>query len=368
MCSDTISKIFALILILAGVCIAEPVLTVSADANETGFPYIAEIIGFDINIRSGAGLNYYSCGKLSQPGQVVVVGRKFSWSQILPGVGVVNGDAVRVWAGAANVEPIHSTSLQTKLNTGDTVLLMGQEKGGYYKIAPPDGANLWVSTEYTKFLRKVDDIEPYRPQALSVAPDANDANSPALSPAAISEEAKKLDEYYQLENEIELERAKKLAEQNYCQIKSSLEGLVADANSGKAGKYAKYLIKRIDAIELAREVNDEMKDLKTALDDKLSQIEKQKQQALSQIAAEPVYAAQGIIRPSKVYNEQTPMVRYLIVDEQENIICYAEPTADNVFTDIDKLAGKKVGLGGTITPDAQSNLALVKFDSIVVLE
>ena len=130
------------------------------EANVPAFPYIAQITDDNVNIRSGPGTNYYICGKLGKTDAVRVVGSQFSWSCIVPPVGsfswiskqyvsvdpndpnkgVVDGEAVRVYAGAEGLKPIHSTTLQLKLNRGDKVVVMSREEGDYSKIVPPSGA------------------------------------------------------------------------------------------------------------------------------------------------------------------------------------------------------------------------------------
>ncbi len=93
---------------------------VPAEEPAIPFPYIAQITGDSVNIRSGPGTNHYPCGKLSKTDRVKVVGSRFSWSRIVPPascfswisaqhvsvdpnnptVGIVTGDAVRVYAGS----------------------------------------------------------------------------------------------------------------------------------------------------------------------------------------------------------------------------------------------------------------------------
>jgi len=72
-----------------------------------------------------------------------------------PKKGVVTGDAVRVWAGSDFVEPLRSSSLQTKLNKGDAVAIAGapEGEGDYYKSFTKD-ASLWISGDSLKTLRK----------------------------------------------------------------------------------------------------------------------------------------------------------------------------------------------------------------------
>jgi SH3-like domain-containing protein len=47
-------------------------------------PYIAEITGNDVNIRSGPGTNYYRCGKLNKDDKVEVLSAQLGWSRIVP--------------------------------------------------------------------------------------------------------------------------------------------------------------------------------------------------------------------------------------------------------------------------------------------
>jgi len=156
---------FLMVVILAGFSsvglgqIALPAAgpTPAADVNAVStpqFPYDAEITGDNVYIRSGPGSNYYDCGKLNKGGKVKVVSHQFSWSCIVPppgsfswiyvpyvtidpdnpGTGIVTGDGVRVYAGSDMVKPIHST-LQLKLDRGEKVKLLGEQKDNYYKIA-----------------------------------------------------------------------------------------------------------------------------------------------------------------------------------------------------------------------------------------
>ena len=164
---------------------SEPVIVTTpntTEARKVAFPFVGELTGADVNIRSGAGTAYYRCGKLSAPARVIVAGAEHGWLKILPPVGsfswisknfvelapdnprigILTGDSVRVWAGSDYVEPMRSHSLQAKLNKGDQVKLAGDEagKGDYYKIVPPPAAHLWVSAQYVKYVGPVPKPEP----------------------------------------------------------------------------------------------------------------------------------------------------------------------------------------------------------------
>ena len=94
-------------------------------------------------------------------------------------MGVVTGDNVGVYTGSDTEEAKYSTSKQVVLGRGQTVKLLGEEKDDYYKIAPPQGAYLWVSSQ---FLQPVDKplakTPPVDPNAAGKADDREEADDP----------------------------------------------------------------------------------------------------------------------------------------------------------------------------------------------
>jgi uncharacterized protein YraI len=360
-----------------------------ADVNLPSVPYIAEITGSNINIRSGPGMNYYRCGKLNKPDRVTVVGHKSGWSRIVPPpgsfswiskqylqidpknptIGIVTADEVRVWAGSELVEPIHSASLQIKLNIGRTVALMGEEKSGYCKIVPPEGAYLWVSTQYTKFLNPLDDTEMKytEPQPTYEVPvlETESAPQPKETPPTIRPpEDKLLKEYYELEKQIESERGKPVAEQDYGNIKEALTGIVNKANSHKAGRYAKFQLERINRFEIARNAGEKIQVLDRQLAQLREQIRKTGQERLAQVQDLGRFTVIGQFRPSQVYNLQSGPKRYLLLDESQKVLCYSQPADEVQDIDLNDLMNSRVGLVGWIKTDPQFSVPLVIFNQI----
>jgi uncharacterized protein YgiM (DUF1202 family) len=358
----------------------------TGDANEpaaTSFPYIAEITGDNVNIRSGPGTNYYSCGKLNKTDKVKIVGRQFGWSRIAPppssfswistqyvtvnpdnpSVGTVTGDDVRVYAGSDEVRPIHSTTLQGKLNKGDKVELTGQQQDDYYKIASPSFAYLWVLTDYTKPLGPVGEV----PLAAEPQP-APAAESPAVVPTNIPLEAEKLKEYYALQKQIDSERAKPLDQQDYADIKKPLSDIAAVKEAGKAARYAEFTLKQIERCELAGQIDKEVR----LQDKQLQQIKKNIETArATQLAEVPDlgrFAVIGKFYTSNIYGTQAELRHYLITDNSGKIICYGLPTGPAIKLDLSEFIDHKVGLVGSIEPHPQTSGALVKFEEIVRLE
>ena len=357
-----------------------------AEGNELSFPYVAEITEDNVNIRSGPGTNYYHCGKLNTGDRVKVVASKYSWSHIVPPassfswiskqyisiepnnprIGVVTGDAVRVYAGSDFLKPMHSTTVQLELNRGDKVELIGEEMDDYYKIAPPTGAYLWVLTQYIKPLGAVGEVAVIvEPKAEKTEPEAN---APVVVPAAISIESEKLKEYYALAEQIKAERAKPMAQQNYTEIKKALAELAGNKEAGKAARYSEFAIKQIERCELALAVDKEIQLQDAQLQNIREQIEKARTAELAQVPELGGFAAVGQFESSKIYGPEEVLKRYRILDDSGQTVCYALPEGPASQMDLDKLVGRKVGLVGTVEPHPQTKGALVRFTEITELK
>ncbi|MGA1979200.1 MAG: SH3 domain-containing protein [Sedimentisphaerales bacterium] len=361
----------------------ESVSATETEGNEPSFPYVAEIIDDNVNIRSGPGTNYYHCGKLNTGDRVKVVASKYSWSHIVPpassfswiskqyvsvepnnpGIGVVTGDAIRVYAGSDFLKPMHSTTVQLELNRGDKVELMGEEMDDYYKITPPTGAYLWVLTQYTKPVGAVGEVE------VIVKPKAEpEANIPAVVPVTISIESEKLKEYYALTEQIKAERAKPVAEQNYAEIKKSLAELAGNKEAGKAASYSEFAIKQIERCELASAVDKEVQLQDSQLQHIREQIEKSRVTELSQVPELGGFAAVGQFQTSEIYGQEESLKHYRILDDSGQTVCYALPEGQALDVDLSKFVGRKVGLVGTAEPHPQTKGALVRFTEITELK
>ena len=347
-------------------------------------PYLAQITDDEVNIRSGPGTNYYSCGKLNESKLVKKVADKFSWSQIVPpkgsfswiskqylaidpnnpSVGTVTGDSVRVWAGSPDLKPIHSTRLQVKLNKGEKVSLMGEEQGGYYKIVPPPGAYLWVSTKFTKPIRPQGKV----PLVAKPKTEAKPETKPVAAPPKVSVEAEKLKGYYILEKQIKEEQVKPMAQQNYTDIKKALTAIANNKEAGKAARYSEFTIKQIERFELALAASKEVKLQDEQLQQIQNRIDKARAKKLAVIQDLGRFEAIGQFQTSLIYGPEAELIRYRITDDAGKTVCYALPTGSASKMDLSKFVGRKVGLVGTIEPHPQTAGALVKFTEIAKLK
>ncbi len=350
--------------------------------SSLSFPYIAEIIGDDVYVRSGPGTNYYNCGKLKRGDKVKVVRIQYSWSCIVPpdgsfswistqyvsidsnnpGTGIVAGDGVRVYAGSDYVRPIHSTTLQLKLDKGDKVKLLGEEKDNYYKITTPAGAYLWISTEYTKPLAPAGKIPGVTP--LKVEPN----ETAAVVTRKGSVEDGMLKVYYALEKQLQAERARPIEQQNYAGIKKAFADIAANKEAGKAARYAEFVIKQIERLEFVLVAAKEVQLQNEQLQQTRDKIDKARAIRLAKLEELGRFAVIGQLKTSSIFGSEPQLKYYRITDESDKIICYALLTGQASTMDLSKLIDHKVGLVGTLEAHPQTGKALVKFTEVIELK
>ncbi len=352
--------------------------------------YVGEITGNDVFVRSGPATNFYQCGKLYKGDTVQVVDSQPGWSCIVPPpgcfswiamqyvsinldnptMGIVTGDNVGVYAGSDFVPPMHSTSKQVTLKRGQTVKLLSEEKDEYYKIAPPQGAYLWVSSQYVEPVRTTVEAR------LPVGPGAVEPNagSPTPTPAMGTEpqtESELLDAYYALSKRVKEEQAKPTSEQDYTAIKEQLAKLAAREDGGRAARYAEFTLKQVERYELAGIVAKEIALQKRELEKVTDKIDEARAARLAQIENLGKFAVIGKLETSSLYASTTPVgqaQRYRILDETGKTICYVSPTGPAAGKDLSAFIGKKVGLVGEIKPHLATARAFVEFTDIVALE
>jgi uncharacterized protein YgiM (DUF1202 family) len=348
----------------------------------SSFPYSAEITGDNVYIRSGPGTNFYHCGKLNAGDKIKVVGKQFSWSRIVPPVGsfswismqyvqidpadstagIVTGDSVRVYAGSDYVKPLYSTTLQGKLNKGDKVKLLGQQMDDYYKIATPSFAYLWVSTNFTKPVPEVAKVPP----TVKPPPEPNEPNETAPVPVVPTEVTpeSQLERYRVLQKQVQAERSKPIEQQDYTSMKKALAAIASDKDAGRAARYAKYVLRRIESFELALAVAKEVRLQNEQLEKIRAGIDKARTARLAEVEDLGRFAAVGELQTYETYGPG----HYRIVDKSGKMVCYALPSGQASQAGLRKLVGRKVGIAGTIEPHLPTKKALVRFSKIVELK
>jgi uncharacterized protein YraI len=353
----------------------------NAPATPVG-PYVAEVTGDDVLVRSGPGTNFYQCGKLYRGDRVQVVNTQQGWSCIVPPpgcfswigmqyvsinldnptMGIITGNDVRIYAGSDYVEPMHSTSEQVRLARGSNVKLLGEEKDDYYKIAPPQGAYLWISSEYLRAASGTGGA------TVGIRPVAG---TPAQGPetqAPTTEEAKMIQAYYALSDQMKAEHEKPLGEQSYDEIKAKLQELAKNEAAGKAARYAEFTLKQIDRFELAAAVAKEVELQNKELTKVTDKIDEARQARLAQIEDLGRFAVTGTLEGSSLYGTAEQTRRYRILDADGKTVCYIAPVGAAAGQDYSQLIGKKVGVVGDIEPHEATARAFIKFTQIVPLD
>ena len=363
--------------------------TVPSGPNQVdtpSFPYDAQITGDRVKIRSGPGTNFYHCGFLNKGDRVKVVARQFSWSRIVPpagcfswismqyvkidpanpGIGIVTGDSVRVYAGSDYRKPLYSNTRQGMLDTDEKVKLLGEQMDGYYKIACPSFAYLWVSTQYTRPAPK---LVQATPPGTTVEPLPQGPNEPNVVTAAVppkpdAEPKSPLEKYRALQKQVEAERIKPIDQQDYTELKKALLEIAGDKEAGNAARYAEYVVQQIESYELVLAVGKQVRLQNEQLQKTATGIEKARATRLAQVEDLGKFAVTGVLQTYATFGPGN----YRIVDETGKMICYALPDGIISETALKALIGKKVGLVGTIEPHLPTRKALVRFTQIVVQE
>ena len=391
-------KIFIIVILtcLVSVGFAQEAAVTTSSSEEAGtlsFPYIAEITGDNVYVRSGPGTNFYYWDKLNKGDKVKVIGKQFSWARIVPpqgsfswismqyvvidpdnpSIGTVTGDRVRVYAGSDFVKPLYSTTLQGKLDKGDKVKLLGEQMDDYYKITPPSFAYLWVSVNFTKPLKPAEKVvpivEPPTVESKTIEPPTVEpATEPEEIPVEVIAEPVSpetaLEKYNTLKDQVKAERAKPIAQQNYSDIKEALIEIAENKLAGKAARYAEFVLEQIESFELVLEVSKAVRLQNEQLQKIKERIDKAHTARLAEFVDLGSFAVVGKLQTFTTYGPG----HYRIVDKSGKTICYALPDGQVSKVQLGKLIDHKVGLVGTVEPHKQTASALVRFTKIVELD
>jgi SH3-like domain-containing protein len=423
---------FSIIVLVAAICLpalaAQPGNTApvgaapAAEANALNlpaFPFMAEITSDDVYIRSGPGTQYYNSGKARKGDKVKVVANKFSWLQVVPPAGsyswiskqyvqidpqnktsgAVIGEAVRVYAGSDEVQPMHSTSIQVKLNKGDKITIVGEEKDGYCKISPPDGAYLWVSSQHAKPLggtlmtsapaaptmttTPATSAMPATAHPMPASPfptnpgelkapasspnEPNTPNTPSSTPVVTMEE-RRMGEVQALKEKFEAERVKPAADQNFAELKKAIAVIADDKQSPMAARRAAGLLKTVEKCELSLEIANEVNVQEDQFAKTQQKIEGAKNEGLSKIEDKGIYAAIGTLKETSLFADTPDKKYYKVVNADGKTLCYARPAGAALDMDLSKFIDKKVGLVGTIEANVELGEAVVFFTNILEIQ
>ena len=250
----------------------------------------------------------------------------------------------------------------------------GEEKDDYYKIAPPNGAYLWVSSRYVDPLGQVGQVPMTTPTAavdiVSDSDSAADANEvtqtepAAVVPTSMSSESDSLKKYYELEKKVKAEQTKPVDTQDYAQFKKPFTEIVNAKNAGKAARYAKFSLQQIKRYELALTAKTQILAHDAELAEAMAKIEEDKQAKLAQVQDLGVFTVIGKLETSKIFGPEKERQRFVVLDKAGKIQCYAIPSGKAKEMDLTNFVGTRVGLIGTAMANPETAGALVRFYEI----
>ncbi len=140
-------------------------LILSAQTEQTlSFPYVGEVLGDNINIRSGPGANYEVIGQVSRSDMVTVWDKRKEWLKIEPlpsmvfwvHASLLTENMVNTYSVNVRAKPSKDSSVICQLEKGDKVEIVSLENE-WVSIRPPSTAFNWIHESYVKFYKTYDD-------------------------------------------------------------------------------------------------------------------------------------------------------------------------------------------------------------------
>ncbi|MBN1437542.1 MAG: hypothetical protein JW936_10755 [Sedimentisphaerales bacterium] len=374
----------------------------AADTEELDEAYVGRITGDSVNVRSGPGQVYYAVTQLDQ-GQLVIVRAerhgRHNWAQIDPPVGSfsfiakefveimveaaqpatqaeaddgealhtrpmlgrVTGNNVRVRAGAISVPPENADQVQTRLNRGAVVEIIG-EQDDYYKIVCPAGTRYWISLDYVQRVGPVTEE-----LATSLAQEAQQTageTTEQLSQAQMDRQ-----EYHAIVDLLAQEQAKEISDQDFAPIRSRLETLEAQTQYDNIRLDSQQLLRRLARSELVLDIWRRAQDREAQLQETLDRItattaEARASQAYSTDTAAPVMMVR--LTPAATRATIDGKRVYQVRDASENILCYAVAMHDRL--DLQPYVGNTVSLAGYYRTGSNTGGLRVLYVTSVVRE
>ncbi len=367
---------------VVGICLAaetNPPTTQPAAASPAkadGFPYIAHVTGDNVNIRSGPDANYYPVRKAKANEEVTVYGQQYDWLCIAPpkacyslidrqyvdktadGVGVVNGD--NVWVRVGSDLDAHRYAKQVMLRKGTEVQILGETSdNAFFKIAPPEGARLWIHGQFVSKgpgsavshsptprepLSEI--VTPVKPAPKTPRPAV--AKAPTTQPAATGSSVfgTYAEEIAAIDEAIKAEQKKPAEQQNMKPFVDRLRPIAQQDDEQVAKLYAQ---RRMEQLQTKGELTGLIQSLEAAKAavDKEHEVGEMARKAIKpppETIIDGRVKASGEFRPSAIFggNSQAYPRRYRLVDPAtEKTVAYVELPA-GTQTDPDQYFGKMV--------------------------
>ena len=410
----TVSVAIAVVVCAGGFC-----MTQDAPSTQPGLPYTAEITGSAVQVRSGSSTNHYPVAILNKGARVTVVAVEHEWLGIVPpegcfslikdtyldrgrdpSIGIVNGDRVNVRVGSTMSSQKYAVQLQ--LSKGTRVLLTGESDEGFLRIVPPEGAKVWISSQYA---RPVTGAAPVPQTQVAVAPapaapqtrpavaepsaGAPIVKAPASQPVVVTRrveppsmppaewEARSKELRSRLET-LEARYRHELGKPMFTRDLSPLLERYRSLADQKVDEYTRYFAQsRITQIEeLAASIDSVRKayDLRGTVDDERGRFASERDKLKTvHIRTEEKFAARGELRESAIYTSPVGPRRLRLIDpslDTTRTVCYVEIPRDSSI-DVNQYLGRVVGVRAKtkrLKTDSIDPVPILVAEELVLLE
>lgn len=361
----------------------------------TGSARRGEVTANDVYVRSGPSMNHYTVTKLNAGARVTVVGEEGEWYEIAPPEGtfslisgdyvevapdgtrgVINGHRVRVRAGSQLND--NKYTVQTMLDKGAEVSILGRNPDGFLRIHPPKGATLWISkslvalpsdgsfaVERTSMPSTArdervgsDEVTPVGGSSdamegrasigdASVVPGGTEGQSSSRSAFGGANQTparRKLDE---LDAATRVEMAKPMGDRRFDRVIEGYAAVAADPTDELAQRYAEERVRQLRDVQSITQTIHDMRRLS-------EQSDSARREFLQSRAAIPTVVpgvpsgldAQGTLRESALYPPDRSPRRYRLVDETAmppRTIAYVDLPTD-FAQPLEQFLNRRIGL------------------------
>jgi uncharacterized protein YgiM (DUF1202 family) len=390
---------------IGGWCAAQPVesppAAESASPAAAFVPYVGEVTGDSVYIRSGPSTNYYTVGKASAGQRVTVLAEKENWIAVAPPpncfslidarfvdrdrdptVGIVNGERVNVRAGAEGVRDPYA--VQTQLDRGARVRILGDFPNGFLRITPPEGAKLWIFGQYVQRVEGVAVTAttdtpagvPTTQPAGETVTASRDVTRITIPAAPAGQKAAEGDRAVleDLEAAVKAEMTKPLFERNVRPLADKFQALANQTKDEYTVHYAKTRVAQL--LDLAATIESVKKayDVHSGIAGEREQFARDRERIKTvRIRETEGFAAQGELRESAVYASPTGPRRYRLLDPGKDVtrtLAYVEIPPDSPI-DVTKYLGRRVGVRAQtkqLKVDSVDPVPIIVAEELVLLE
>jgi len=359
----------------------------------TGFPLDGVITGNVVNVRSGPDTSWYAVSRLAEGTRVQVIGQAYGWYKITPPAGSfswiskedvepagqaglvrVRADEAAVRAGSQLPDAADKrASVQTLLGKGTELKVTG-DQGGWYKIATPEGAGVWISTDYVKPVPAGEKTQP-KPSEQPIAATTQSSTRPSTQPAAKKEAQGPLgtftEKLRQLDALLIVERRKPLLEQRWSELKSEYQQIAEQTGNVVASQYAQ---RRLQLIEDQGSLQEGYVKLEH-LGNELTRVQESTKRELDELRAKKleekpaIWQAEGVLEQSRTFVGSALMPNRLVLYEAARagqltkVIAYVElETNSNI--PVEKYLGKYVAVSGEVRYDPTLRIDIIRAATI----